>query len=47
MGMDVDHIVPLISKNVCGLHTEDNLQLLLPTENRKKKNSWWPDMFVE
>lgn len=40
----VDHIVPLKSKLVCGLHCEDNLQLLFDTDNMHKFNSWWPDM---
>ena len=34
----VDHIVPLISDVVCGLHCEDNMQLLTETQNRSKKN---------
>lgn len=45
-GMEVDHIVPLSSPLVCGLHWEGNLQLLSPTENARKKNRWWPDMPV-
>lgn len=38
LGMEVDHIVPLQGRDVCGLHCEDNLQLLTPTENRVKGN---------
>ena len=41
---EVDHIVPLQSKLVCGLHCEANLQVITRTQNRTKCNRHWPDM---
>lgn len=35
---EVDHIIPLQSSEVCGLHWEGNLQILTRTENRSKGN---------
>ena len=39
-GESVDHIIPLKSHLVCGLHVESNLQLMPLSENIKKNNSF-------
>lgn len=40
----VDHIVPITSPLVCGLHWEGNLQVLRGDANMRKGNRVWPDM---
>lgn len=42
----VDHIVPLKSKIVCGLHCEANLRVIPGAANMLKSNRHWPDMPV-
>lgn len=41
---EVDHIVPLQSRIVCGLHCEANLQVIPAAKNKSKGNHYWPDM---
>lgn len=41
---EVDHIVQLRSKIVCGLHWEGNMQVIPAEINRQKSNKYWPDM---
>jgi len=38
----VDHVYPLTSDFLCGLHVETNLQILKYDENIRKKNKYWP-----
>ena len=37
---EVDHIIPLQGKNVCGLHVEYNLRVITQEANRKKGNRY-------
>lgn len=39
-----DHIVPLCSKLVCGLHVYNNIQVIPAVLNHRKGNRFWPDM---
>ena len=41
---NVDHVVPLQSPLVCGLHCSANLSIDTAALNKRKGNNWWPDM---
>lgn len=43
--LEVDHIVPLRSDLVCGLHVQDNMRCIPSGLNQKKGNRYWPDMW--
>lgn len=40
VAFEVDHVVPLQNKTVCGLHVEANLRIVERRKNRSKGNKW-------
>ena len=38
--LEVDHVIPLFNKNVCGLHVPENLQIVSRTLNEQKGNKF-------
>ena len=39
-GLEVDHIIPITNKSICGLHVPWNLQLLTREQNASKGNKY-------
>jgi hypothetical protein len=39
---EVDHVLPIAGKTVCGLHVHDNLRVVPRSENRRKCNKLEP-----
>ena len=37
---DVDHVIPMNGKNVCGLHVPTNMQVITHSENSRKGNRY-------
>lgn len=45
-GYHIDHQVPTVHKNICGLNVSWNLQYLLASENSAKQNKLLPEFCV-
>lgn len=44
MQWEVDHIIPIKSPKVCGLHAFTNIRVVPKAVNAAKRNFYWPDM---
>lgn len=45
LDVDVDHVIPLQGKTVCGLHVANNLRVCLASDNRSKGNKLLDNYF--
>lgn len=43
----VDHIIPIMGKNVTGLHTHENLRVIPASENQGKRNRFYDLMLTD
>ncbi len=41
---EIDHIVPISGKNVCGLHVAENVRVITASENRRKSNKYFSEV---
>jgi len=46
-GFEVDHIVPLKGKRVCGLNVPWNIEAVPKRTNQEKSNHHWPSMALQ
>lgn len=44
---EVDHVIPLLGKSVCGLHVQTNLRIVPQTVNRRKSAKVVPELMAQ